>query len=314
VFRYLNPDRKEDRSFQEFLDGKPGGTALNKERKLARGFVRGFYAADPRLISEKSLAEGGDPTEGAAEARRIVNGYGAIVEYLHREVADLIRTKVAVRRVIRNESGVRVISRSGEDYRARAVIITVPLPMLQNGSIAVEPEDTQLRTAATRLEMGRVMRVTFVVKRRFWAKKAEDIWSVQTPTRPFNVWWTQYPMLSPVITAWAGGPPAAQLSEMGDAEDVAIAELGRVFGMRRKTVESLVVSSHCHDWTRDPYIRGAYSYAGIGGANSARMLARTIDNSIFLAGEATDSGSGASVEGALASGKRAARKVLDVLS
>jgi monoamine oxidase len=84
--------------------------------------------------------------------------------------------------------------------------------------------------------------------------------------------------------------------------------------MRRTTIESLVDSIHYHDWTRDPHIRGAYSYAGIGGASSARVLARTIDNTVFMAGEATDSESTASVEGALASGKRAARRVLDVLS
>jgi monoamine oxidase len=314
VFRYMNADRKEDRSFQEFLDRKPGGRGLNKERELARGFVRGFYAADPGLISEKWLAEGGDPTESAAEARRIVHGYGALVEYLYREVTDRVRLNTAVRRVVRSDSGVRVIGRSGEEHRARAVIITVPLPVLQNGSIAIEPENRQLLIAARKLEMGRVMRVSFVVKERFWSKKAGDIWSVQTPTRPFNVWWTQYPMLSPLITAWAGGPAAAQLSEEGDAENVAIAELGRVFGMRRTTIESLVDSIHYHDWTRDPHIRGAYSYAGIGGASSARVLARTIDNTVFMAGEATDSESTASVEGALASGKRAARRVLDVLS
>src|SRR5690349_17891327 len=39
VFRYMNPDRKTDRSFQEFLDGKPGGRALARERQLACGFV-----------------------------------------------------------------------------------------------------------------------------------------------------------------------------------------------------------------------------------------------------------------------------------
>ena len=314
VFRYMNPDRREDRSFQEFLEGKPGGRALNRERELARGFVRGFYAADPQLISEKSLAEGGDPTESAAEARRIVNGYGALVEYLQGEIAHTIRTNVSVRRVVRNDSGVRVIDRDGGEYRARVAIITVPIPVLQNDDVAIEPEIRRFRNALGRLEMGYVTRVVFVVKERFWEKKAKDIWSVQTPTRPFNVFWTQYPLLSPLITAWAGGPPAAELSGRTDIENVAIAELGRVFGMRHKRIESLVDSVYYHNWTRDPYIRGAYSYAGIGGVDAAKTLARAIDNRVFLAGEATDSGSGASVEGALASGKRAARQVLKVIA
>jgi monoamine oxidase len=314
VFRYLKPDRKEDRSFQELLDGEPGGPSLRKERELARGFIRGFYGADTTLISEKSLAQAGNPAEGAAEARRIVSGYGSLIEYLHRDVADRVRINATVTDIVKEENGVKVSDRSGRTYRARAVILTVPLPMLQDDSISLEPDAKPLRLAARNLEMGHATHVTFTIRERFWEKQANDLSFVQTPTRPFNVWWSQHPLRAPLITGWAGGPPSLQLSARKDIENVAIVEMGRVFGMRRKTVESLVDSFHYHDWSRDRYIRGAYSYAGIGGVNAARVLARPIDNRIFPAGEATDSGSGASVEGALASGKRAARKVLDVLS
>jgi monoamine oxidase len=314
VFRYLKPDRKEDRSFQELLDGEPGGPSLRKERELARGFIRGFYGADTTLISEKSLAQAGNPAEGAAEARRIVSGYGSLIEYLHRDVADRVRINATVTDIVKEENGVKVSDRSGRTYRARAVILTVPLPMLQDDSISLEHDAKPLRLAARNLEMGHATHVTFTIRERFWEKQANDLSFVQTPTRPFNVWWSQHPLRAPLITGWAGGPPSLQLSARKDIENVAIVEMGRVFGMRRKTVESLVDSFHYHDWSRDRYIRGAYSYAGIGGVNAARVLARPIDNRIFPAGEATDSGSGASVEGALASGKRAARKVLDVLS
>src|SRR5687768_5962101 len=87
VFAHLNPKRKKDRSFQEFLDKKPGGSRLRDERQLARGFVQGFFGADTSLISEKSLAEDGKPTEGAAEGTRLVNGYGALIDYRRRDVA-----------------------------------------------------------------------------------------------------------------------------------------------------------------------------------------------------------------------------------
>src|SRR5690349_14306570 len=66
VFAHMNEERKQDRSFQEFLDGKPGGASLRAERELARGFIQGFDGADPALISEKSLATQGNPAEGAA--------------------------------------------------------------------------------------------------------------------------------------------------------------------------------------------------------------------------------------------------------
>jgi len=310
VFDHLDPDKKKDRSFQEFLDDKPGGARLKQERELARGFVQGFYGADSTMISEKSLAQAGDPTEGASESRRVVNGYTALIDYMKQDIAQRIRLGVTVRRVERTENDVRVFDQRGEEYRARAVIITAPLPMLQDETIAIAPEIPKLLRAARQLVMGHVTHVKIVVKERFWEKKGKAISYVHAPERPFTVWWTKYPLLTPVITGWAGGPAALQIAEGGDVESSAIAELAHVFGTQRRRVESIVESIHWHDWTHDPNFRGAYSYAGIGGSNAPRVLAGGFDDRIFLAGEATDSGSSGTVEGALATGKRAALKVL----
>jgi monoamine oxidase len=314
VFTHLNPKRKHDRSFEEFLAGKPGGSSLKAERELARGFVQGFNGADTRLISEKSIAQQGDPTEGAAEAARIVSGYGALIEHLRRDVADAIRLNTAVRRVGWNDSDVTVIDQNGTRHIARAAIITVPLPMLQDDSIAFEPEVPALRKAARKLVMGQVVRVNVVVKERFWEKKVDALSYLHAPTRPFTVWWTQHPVDAPLLTGWAGGPGAVELTESGDIEDAAISELARAFSLRRSRADALVDSLHMHEWTLDSNTRGAYSYPGVGGVSAPRMLARPIGKTLFVAGEATDTATGGSVEGALASGKRAARNALEALA
>jgi monoamine oxidase len=310
VFRHLGRNRKHDRSFQDFLDERPGGRALRRERELARGFIQGFNGAYSTLISEKSIADQGDPTEGAAEASRIVSGYGALIEYLRRDVASDIRLRARCTRIVWDNPSVKVFDQRGRTYRARAVILTVPLPLLQDESIALEPDIPELRKAARRLMMGQVLRISVVVKERFWEKKLEDASYVHTPMRPMSVWWTQNPLAAPVITGWAGGPSAVELSEGKTAEDTALRELARAFGMKRARLETLVDSMHWHDWKRDGFIRGAYSYAGVGGSNAPRVLARAFGNTVFVAGEATDSATGATVEGALASGKRAAERAL----
>lgn len=145
VFKHLNPDRKHDRSFDEFLAGKPGGARLRDERELARGFVQGFNGADTRLISEKSIAQQGDPTEGAANAARIVSGYAALIEFLRREITGVVRLNVAVKRIVWNDSHVRVTDESGTEHVARTAIMTVPLTMLQDDSIVIEPEVPAMR-------------------------------------------------------------------------------------------------------------------------------------------------------------------------
>jgi monoamine oxidase len=314
VFAHMDPKRKTDRSFQEFLDGKPGGAALRRDREMARAFVQGFDAADTTLISEKSLAQMGDPTEGAAKARRIVNGYAALIVHLERELGGLIRLNAAARRIAWDETGARVVDQKGTEYRARTVIITVPLPMLHDEDIRIEPALPALQRAARQLVMGHVLRVNVVVRERFWEKKADMLAYVHAPTRPITVWWTQLPVQTPLLVGWTGGPPSLEVTQGGDVEDTTISELARAFGMRRARAESLVESIHWHDWTRDEYTRGAYSYSGVGGARAPWALARPSGGVVFHAGEATDGESGGTVEAALASGKRAARDVLRALS
>ena len=310
VFRHLNPDRKHDRSFQDFLDEKPGGRRLKRERELARGFVQGYNGADASLISEKSIAQQGDPTEGAADARRVVNGYTALIDYMRRDLGDVIRFDARVRSIKWDEAQVCATDQAGNEYTARAIVVAVPLPILQDESIVFDPEIPALRKAAGQLAMGQVIRVNVVVKERFWDKKIDRLSFVHTPARPFNVWWTQSPLQAALITGWAGGPPAVELSHGGNVEDAAIAELARAFGSRRDRIENLIDSIHTHDWFADPNIGGAYSYVGIGGTYAPRVLARPINDTVYVAGEATDSESSGTVEGAIASGKRAARKII----
>jgi monoamine oxidase len=314
VFALLSRKRTSDRSFQEFLDARPGGARLARERELARGFVQGFNGADPALVSERSLADQGDPTEGAADARRILHGYAALVVHLEREVAGLVRLESAVRTIAWSDDGVRVVDRAGAAHDARAAVVPVPLPMLQDGSVRLEPEVPALTRAARRLVMGHVARVGIVVRERFWERRVDALSFVHTPLRPISVWWTQHPVRAPLIVGWAGGPPALELTQRGTLEETALAELAHAFAMRRSRADSLVESMHWHDWSSDELARGAYSYAGVGGASAPRTLARSIEGRVFVAGEATDSGSSGTVEGALASGRRAAAQVLEALA
>ncbi len=67
---------------------------------------------------------------------------------------------------------------------------------------------------------------------------------------------------------------------------------------------------YAHDWQRDPYARGAYSYVAVGGADARERSRAPVDGVLFFAGEATAPASEAgTVAGALESGERAAREV-----
>ena len=81
--------------------------------------------------------------------------------------------------------------------------------------------------------------------------------------------------------------------------------------MKRTTLDDLLVAAYTHDWQADPFSRGAYSYALVGGSNAHRALAKPIANTLFFAGEATNSEETGTVAGEIESGRRAAGELRD---
>jgi monoamine oxidase len=137
---------------------------------------------------------------------------------------------------------------------------------------------------------------------------------VQTGSRvDIPVWWTSYPLRSGMVVGWAWGPAAMALERSGGGSSIARrapAALADVLGIPRATVARHVLRVHHHDWTRDPFARGAYSYPLAGGSDAAQTLARPVCGTLFFAGEATDAeGRNGTVHGAIASGHRAADQV-----
>jgi monoamine oxidase len=74
-------------------------------------------------------------------------------------------------------------------------------------------------------------------------------------------------------------------------------------------------SGGVHDWSRDPFARGAYSYLAVNGGDARARLAAPVDDTLFFAGEATASdGQGGTVNGALETGERAAHEAAAALT
>ena len=91
--------------------------------------------------------------------------------------------------------------------------------------------------------------------------------------------------------------------------------MARIFDRSRREVDSLLESARIVDWSEDPFARGAYAYELAGApADLPRQLAAPEDDTLFFAGEATSlTGRGGTVDGALETGKRAARELLRTL-
>ena len=124
----------------------------------------------------------------------------------------------------------------------------------------------------------------------------------------------------PVLTAWAGGPKAEALSRLitpqGDAKALierCLGTLSTLFRVPLSDVQRQLASFHVHDWQRDPYTRGGYSYVPVGALDAPEQLRQPVEDTLYFAGEHTDTtGHWGTVHAALATGAAAALQVLNL--
>jgi monoamine oxidase len=191
------------------------------------------------------------------------------------------------------------------------------------GAVAFEPPLDDKRDALAGIGAGDALRVVLRFTDRWWeARGAMPALEADTdpamlsflhgPGLAVPVWWTQRAIRVPLLVGWAGGPAARALLDLPEPERVsrAIGALAELAGLTYDAVARRVTAAWAYDWRADPLARGAYSFARPGGADALPALGRPLADTLFFAGEATvGDGLHGTVEGALASGCRAADEV-----
>ncbi len=325
IFERLENFSGEDQSFFEFLKSVSAAEPLKEQVKH---YVEGFNAAKAERISTLALARqqrAEDWIDGDA-LHYIDDGYDQLPHKVFDQIdkescgvaLDSCVSKVVWRKGEVVAHGIQTGSGSFEAH-ARAAIITVPLPCLQLDNIAFEPPLTMKKDALNLLEMGDAVLLTLRFREAFWSRRAPDLgflFAEDTQERSFPVFWSNSKQKTPMLTAWASGRRAEALQELSAAEltRLALGSLARIFDLGAAEIEGMLLSSHFHDWARDPYALGAYSYVLTGGIEAQRELAAPVEKTLFFAGEHTESeGHHATVHGAMTTGKRAAAEVFSVL-
>jgi monoamine oxidase len=227
-------------------------------------------------------------------------------------------------------------TREDRTFAARRLLVTLPLGVLQAragqlGAVRFIPALPQTKLEAlTRLEMGKVIRITLRFRHRFWDtisplpgdpetlsnmsflfsnsdsnSQSKDDW--------YPTWWTTLPEKLPVIIGWAPFRSAERLSSQSRSLviDHALQTLAVLLNLRSEDLAELLDAAYFHDWQADPFSCGAYSYGAVGADGAQKELASPLENVLFFAGEATDTtGHNGTVHGAIASGHRAAQEII----
>ena len=285
---------RRDITFEQHL-GRRRLPALTKT--LARMMVQGFDAADPALVSARDIAAEWKSALGSSQMRP-QGGYQPLLRVLSQGLD--IRLRHCVRVIQWNRNSVSI-----DGIRARKVLITLPLGVLQSGSVRFHPP---LGKDLSMLVSGPVIRVAMRFKEAFWQRRHPGVAFYHSPGAPFPTFWTPLPMHAPLLTAWAGGPKAAALTGLPQRALLrhAVASLRSAFKTLPRVEDYLI-----QDWQADPYARGGYSYMKVGGEGAREKLRRPVQKTLYFAGEATDADEAGTVAGALRSGVRAAREILE---
>ncbi|MBV9927273.1 MAG: FAD-dependent oxidoreductase [Acidobacteria bacterium] len=331
VFERLKREGGRDRAFEEFLSERREDA---ETREAARLYVEGFHAAHSERIGTRGLLKAEEASErtNGDKLFRVLSGYRSVVEHLREEVlrrGGEIMLGTAVEELRWRPGGVELTARGagGEagTHAAPRVVVTLPLGLLKDEkAVRFVPELPDKRAAAAGIEVGHVERVTLRFRERFWEKLElpgdEGVRSLAemsflfSPEVAVPTWWTALPVRAPLVVGWAGGTAADRLSGGDSLVESALQSFAEVLGVARGEVASQFVEAYTHDWRSDPFARGAYSYPPVGGVEAQEALARPVEGTLFFAGEATNTdGHNGTVHGAIATGRRAAREVLESL-
>lgn len=259
------------------------------------------------LALEEKIWEAGEENFILANRSHI-----SIIEQHCKSILDKIAYRKAVKSIDYSEELTSVLTQDGSTYKAKAVIVTVPLTMLQANTInfyPVLPKEKQ--NAIQKIGMDAGMKIILKFSKAFWQPDTGSIFGKLIPE-----YWVSSEGRSVetyVLTAFVNGKNAEYLSSEGDnAVALVIDELSTIF---KDNISAYLEKSYLIDWAKEPFIRGAYSYDKMGIGESRKILAEPVENTLFFAGEATcTNGHHASIHGAMESAKRAADEVCEALN
>jgi monoamine oxidase len=273
-------------------------------------------------LAENEVAE----SEDGARLFRLAGGYATLVaeleSQLDKSVVQVETSAVATHlRWRRHEVTIEVLMHDVErvDFAAAHAIVTIPLGNLKaekgsEGAVRFDPEPPGWREAFDAFEMGAARRIVLRFDHPWWIEQNHEApIFVHGHGEPFPVWWTASPPEVPLLTGWVGGKRGGALAGRSHQELVRLAldSAANIFGPPLGQLETQLRAAYTHDWSNDPFSRGAYSYGGVGASSARDVLARPIAGTVFLAGEVTaETGRNGTVHGAMASGVRAANDLL----
>ena len=250
-------------------------------------------------------------SQSSTQLYKIQGGMDLLPRAMASTLGDIVRYDAPVVRVSRSAARLRVDYGSGTQLRnvtASHVIFAVPLTTLRQIEILPRLSPRKER-AINDANYANGTRVLLQCRSRFWV--AAGLNGSARTDRATELWDCTYDQRSStrgILGATTGGAVSRELSSRSPEENLAlgVSVAADAFPEVRAAVEKVVV----HQWAQERWSRGSFVAFRPGEMTSMMPDLIQSEDRMHFAGEHTSSWMGW-MEGALESGERAAREVLD---
>lgn len=267
--------------------------------------VQAEFACEPDQLSALFLAQQRALHRGAAgRAHRVQGGLSALAEAMADDVGGLVLWGSAVVRVEHGPGGVVVGKDDDGEVHADAIVLTTALPALRRVTFD-PPLAPPLGAAIAELGYGTITKVLTSYSRRDWPD-ASWVTTDRTVQRVYEATVDQ-PGPGGIIITYTGGDGGRLLGAMpaNERHELVRAQVAAVLDVAPEPLAAI----HSRAWGAHARYGGAYAAYGPGQVGAFWDVLRRPHGRLHLAGEHTATCTGY-VEGAIESGRRAARAVL----
>lgn len=259
-------------------------------------------------------------------------GYSGLVDGLVGELSPLTASLLALSArvssvIVDSDSGVvTVTTNASASFTAPRAIVTLPLAVLQAGSVSFTPPLPAAKTVAIRrMGVGHFHKTYLLFDLNMW-NDTQHCWLFRGANvsaafdGPASRSWTYWlnmastPPHAPLLVAFNTGSVAQALSELPLAalQKEALRRLADTLGVDADVLGAHLIEIVANGWDHDDLSgRGAYSYPALGALpEDANALGAPFPPSLWFAGEATSYKYPGYVHGAYLEGQRAAAQVI----
>lgn len=300
----------EDALKQYLEDAAPSNEIAMELRAIIASEVGLEYAGDIDQISVQNI---GDERGFFGGNQILTGGYDQIPKWLAAGLPD-VRLGEVVSTIDYSNPVCSVTTKSAQVYQAERILCTLPLGVLQSQSIAFKPGLPPSKIKAiSRMGVGNLGKIILEFSQRFWPDDINWLLSLKSSS-PWGIAFSTLNRVIPhrhFLVMWHSGSRAQKHEAMTDDAVIKIAldELQQALDKPIPTP----LKSKVTRWSTDPFSRGAYFFPKIKSPpNDIEELAKSINNRLFFAGEATSVDLFGTVHGALLTGRREAAKILAI--